>query len=542
MTAVRGTDAHPERPSPKPANWAAVLPILLLIGLVQASVLLPGTLSRPLFFWISTGLLLTLPLFFWNRDPRSILPPVLIYIASACCLNIAASGNSELGLLLFLPVVGVALFGSRFQSGVAVFAVLIGSITITLVADVSITEMVRRVGLYFGISLAISVSIIALREPLVRSRKRAKLLLKDAQAINDMARRLAVLTEPASIKRTAAELAATVGSPPGSTWRRGVFLRIDHGQAFVDSQFDQFDGTGPAIDIGWPSPHDPLVEQALRSGAVASGPVLNPVGGSEMESARQDAGFTYATWVPIVPEGQVQGMLGVASQREPVPDTSVDQLVSLGHFVELALSNWAAHEQLEEVATREDRRRIARELHDGLAQELAFISSKTTSSTLAGGTPEAIQQLADAADRALDEARRAVVILSEKPESLQVSISQTVEDLAVRHGMNARLDISEEIVLSGEITENILRIVREAITNAARHSHASTVTVRLAQDSQGIHMLVTDDGQGFDTNGRPEPKGFGLTFMEERCASIGGTLDVTSRPGIGTCVELKLPT
>jgi signal transduction histidine kinase len=150
--------------------------------------------------------------------------------------------------------------------------------------------------------------------------------------------------------------------------------------------------------------------------------------------------------------------------------------------------------------------------------------------------------LADAADRALDEARRAVVSLSEKAESLQVSISQTVEDLAVRHGMNARLEISEEIVLSGEITENLLRIVREAITNAARHSHASTVTVGLAQDSEGIRLLLSDDGEGFDTNGRPDPKRFGLTFMEERCASIGGTLAVTSRPGIGTCVEVRLPT
>ena len=542
VTAIRDTGAPAERPSSRPANWAAVLPVLVLIGLVQSSVLLPGTLSRPLFFWISTGLILTLPLFFWNRDPRSILPPALIYIASACCLNIAASGNSELGFLLFLPIVGVALFGSRVESVIAVFAVLIGSIVITLVADVSITEMARRAGLYFGISLVISIAIITLREPLVRSRKRAKLLLKDAQAINDMTRRLAVLTEPASIKRMAAEFAATVGSPPGSTWRRGVFLRIDHGQAIVDSQFDQFDATGPTIDVGWPSPHDPLVEQALRSGAVASGPVLSPEGGSEIEPAPQDHGITFATWVPIAPEGQVQGMLGVASQREPVPDTSVDQLVGLGHLVELALSNWAAHEALEEVATREDRRRIARELHDGLAQELAFISSKTTSSTLGGGTPEAIQQLADAADRALDEARRAVVILSEKPQSLQASISQTVEDLAARHGMDARLDISEEIVLSGEITENLLRMVREAITNAARHGHASTVTVELAQDNEGIHLLVSDDGQGFDANGRPDPKAFGLTFMEERCASIGGTLDVTSRPGIGTSVEVRLPT
>ena len=181
-----------------------------------------------------------------------------------------------------------------------------------------------------------------------------------------------------------------------------------------------------------------------------------------------------------------------------MPSTSVEQLVSLGHFVELALSNWSAHERLEEAATREDRRRIARELHDGLAQELAFITSKTMSSSLARGSPEVLQQLADAADRALDEARRAIIVLSDVPETLHVSVTQTVEDLAARHGMTARLQVSEDVVLGGDVTENLLRIIREAITNAARHGHASTVTIELAQKGDVLHLQVTDDGRGFD--------------------------------------------
>jgi signal transduction histidine kinase len=541
--ATRDTAADPGSPSTRsiPPGWAEVLPILVLIGVVQASVLLPGSLIRPIFFWISTGLLLILPALFWNRYPRSILTPALIYVASVCCLNIAANQNSGLGLLLFLPIVGVALNGSRAESAVIVVSVLVGSIIIGLFVDVSITALVRRAALYFGMSLVISIAIITLREPLVRSRKRAKLLLKDAQAVNDMAQRLATLTEPDSIKRTAAELAATVGSPPGSTWRRGVFLRVEDGRTSVDSQFDQFDAMGSALDFGWPSPEDPLVEQALRTGAVSSGPVFDPKGIPDGDGAGRARGITHATWVPIAPNGQFLGLLGVANQREPVPDTSIDQLVSLGHLVELALSNWAAHEKLEEVATREDRRRIARELHDGLAQELAFIASKTAPSTLAGGTPETVRQLADAADRALDEARRAIVILSEEPEALHVSIGQTVEDLTARHGMTAQLDVAEDIVLGGEATENLLRIVREAITNAARHGHASTVCVSLAQQAGVINLLVTDNGKGFDNDGRHQGQGFGLTFMQERCALIGGCLDISSRPGLGTRVEVRLP-
>ena len=456
--------------SPNPPGWSEMLPVVVLLGVIQVSFLLPGSLARPAAFWVSSGLLLSLPILFWNSYPRSILTPALIYIASACCLNVSASENVGLGVLFFLPVVGVALFGSRVQSGITIAAVVIATIIVSLFEPATATGMVRRVGLYAGISLVIAIAIIGLREPLIRSRERAKLLLKDAQAVNDMAGRLAKLTEPSLIKGTAAELAATVGSPPGSAWRRGAFLGLEHGQVSVDAQFDQFEDPETLNGVGWPFPHDPLVEEAIRTGVVTSGPVVVPDGttGPGIPPASPNPAM-YATWMPLTVNELPCGLLGVASRRGPVPETSIDQLVSLGHLVELALANWSAHEMLGQVATREDRRRIARELHDGLAQELAFIASKTTPTTLAGGTPEVVQQLADAAMRALDEARRAIVVLSEAPETLYVSISQTVEDLTARHGMTAQLDLAQDIVLDGDATENLLRIIREAITNAARH-------------------------------------------------------------------------
>ena len=111
--------------------------------------------------------------------------------------------------------------------------------------------------------------------------------------------------------------------------------------------------------------------------------------------------------------------------------------------------------------------------------------------------------------RALDEARRAIVVLSEAPETLYVSISQTVEDLTARHGMTARLDLAQDIVLNGDATENLLRIIREAITNAARHGHASTVTLRLAQAGDVIRLLIDDNGGGFDDHARCMPSGYG---------------------------------
>ena len=95
------------------------------------------------------------------------------------------------------------------------------------------------------------------------------------------------------------------------------------------------------------------------------------------DAALDSTGVTHGAWVPVCPDGSLHGVLGIATRGAPIPKECIDRCVALGHFLELALSNWAAHEKLKEQATIEERRRIARELHDGLAHELAFIASKT---------------------------------------------------------------------------------------------------------------------------------------------------------------------
>jgi signal transduction histidine kinase len=101
------------------------------------------------------------------------------------------------------------------------------------------------------------------------------------------------------------------------------------------------------------------------------------------------------------------------------------------------------------------------------------------------------------------------------------------------------VDITEGIDVPADVAENLLRIVREAITNSARHSGAQQVTVRLWKDPS-VHLLIADDGKGFGP-GRPPSTGFGLQSMEERAVTIGGQFAVRSAPSIGTEIEVILP-
>ena len=253
------------------------------------------------------------------------------------------------------------------------------------------------------------------------------------------------------------------------------------------------------------------------------------------------AGITDGAWVPVCPDGTLHGVLAISTSGEPVPDECVERCQALGHLLELALSNWAAHQTLEQQATAEERRRIARELHDGLAHELAFIASKTRGTTGDTAGAAAQRQLADAADRALDEARRAISVLSSaRPQSLANAVAQTAEDLGARLDMEVHLDLMDDIEIPGDVTENLLRILREAMTNAAKHGASREVTVRLER-SDGVRLVVEDDGCGFDPQGDSRASGFGLLSMKERAESIGGSLNLESAPARGTRVEVAVP-
>jgi signal transduction histidine kinase len=198
-------------------------------------------------------------------------------------------------------------------------------------------------------------------------------------------------------------------------------------------------------------------------------------------------------------------------------------------------SYWAA---LSAAAVLDDRRRMARDLHDGLAQELAYISRNLKAAT-GDGNADAMQRLLTAVERAQFELRSAISALAPPAGlTLGAALAQAASQTAERFRIGLDLDIVPDVRLSPTRTEALVRVACEAITNAARHSGAGSVTLRLERDGSLVRMHVADRGCGFDAS--VPGSGFGLVSMRERIQSVGGELRIHSGPGHGSEVEVAV--
>jgi signal transduction histidine kinase len=174
-----------------------------------------------------------------------------------------------------------------------------------------------------------------------------------------------------------------------------------------------------------------------------------------------------------------------------------------------------------------ERRRLARDLHDGALQELGWVRSALLRGATAG-------ELLPAVDRAMAGLHDAIAAKTSAPdEPLALALTRAVHGVGDRLGVPITLTLDEAVVVAPAVRDELMGVAREAVTNAARHSGSPTVQVTLSDG----RLTVGDDGHGFDpTYGRPG--GFGLTSMRERADAIGAALTITSAPGHGTCVEV----
>ncbi|HYL75135.1 MAG TPA: two-component regulator propeller domain-containing protein [Bryobacteraceae bacterium] len=200
----------------------------------------------------------------------------------------------------------------------------------------------------------------------------------------------------------------------------------------------------------------------------------------------------------------------------------------------------------------DERARLAREIHDTLAQGFVGISSQldAVALTLNGHLDTARQHLNLArkmARHSLTEARRSVMDLRASAlegHDLQTAISQAARQWTAGSAVQVEVDIAgKSRKLPEEMEQHLLRIAQEAVTNTVKHAHAHKVRIGLEMDNGRLRMQVTDDGEGFEQTGAfSEIDGhFGLLGMRERAQRLGGELQLASKPGQGTKVEVTVP-
>ena len=199
--------------------------------------------------------------------------------------------------------------------------------------------------------------------------------------------------------------------------------------------------------------------------------------------------------------------------------------------------------KIAESARRETRRGVALDLHDGLAQELALLTMHTYASADIRAQSQWHEQLQMTAERALAEARRAITALAvDEPVPFGDDLERTAESISGT-GVDIRVEVdaSNPTAIDPLQREPIVRIVREAVTNAVRHGGANHIDIFFEAGGSPV-LRVFDNGVGFDAEQVAARTGrFGLVSMRERAEAIGASLAVRSTPGEGTTVEVLWP-
>ena len=230
----------------------------------------------------------------------------------------------------------------------------------------------------------------------------------------------------------------------------------------------------------------------------------------------------------------------------PSLDTSwffIGDALRLGFFLALLAAGveelrWTQR-RLTDAAVLQERQRIARDIHDGVSQDLAFILQQGRALRGRVGPLPGIERVITAAQQALDESRVAVATLARPPsQPLSEALAQTAREAAEREGSTVQTDLVQGIAVPGPTQEAMLRVLREAVINAARHGGARRIQVQLREHPR-LCLSVSDDGRGFDVGRAAMAAGHhGLRGMAERVAGIGGELSIESEPGRGTEVRM----
>lgn len=263
-------------------------------------------------------------------------------------------------------------------------------------------------------------------------------------------------------------------------------------------------------------------------------------------------GLRHHASVPLYAHGKRLGVMNVASEnwRELSPE-DLRLLYTVGDLLGMAVERIRLYSRSMQVGAIEERNRLAREIHDTLAQGLAAVTLHLESADAlldADGGKERVQQAVQQALRMtranLEEARRSVLDLRAAPlegRSLSAALSglaqtsagdSNVEVIYVERGSTRPLPVRVEA--------GLFRIAQEALNNVIQHAGARKARMTLETTAEAVRLIVEDDGRGFVAEQAPEGR-FGLVGLSERARLLGGHLRLETSPGTGTRVDVTIP-
>jgi PAS domain S-box-containing protein len=247
--------------------------------------------------------------------------------------------------------------------------------------------------------------------------------------------------------------------------------------------------------------------------------------------------------------GHLTGLMAIGTAV--APHTQVEEKLRLAH------ARIRSEARRAQTAAEEERRRIARELHDefgqaltGLKFDLAWCGMKLTQSPAPTGDKDLlnkVQAMSGLVDALLESVRATAAAL--RPAMLDdLGLVPALECLATafhrRTGAECAVDVAPELPsedLSSEVSTALFRIAQELLTNAMRHAAASHVRIRLYQDDGSVTLEVTDNGKGITHERMTLPHSFGLRGMQERASLLGGRFHIAGTSGVGTTAYASIP-
>ena len=319
------------------------------------------------------------------------------------------------------------------------------------------------------------------------------------------------------------------------------------------------DGETTTVMAAWsdrPHPYQPGTRSPYHASGLAAQVRQTGRAGRVVDYSRRrgafaakarELGLYSVAGAPIIVDGAVWGLVTTASTDGPLPDRTEDRLAEFTELLGTAIANTESRTELSASRARivaaadETRRRLERDLHDGIQQRLVSLALKA--GTMATMTPQPADEiqgelslLADGLGTAVDELREVShgihpAILSE------AGLGPALEALARRSAVPVELDLNLGPRLGEHIEAAGYYIASEAITNVVKHARASFIDMRADRCDGALTLSISDDGIG----GADPSRGSGIIGLKNRVEALGGTISVLSPPGRGTALHVQLP-